>query len=99
MVFLSEVFGIDSKEELTAAAVDDIDDCLGISLNLYPLNVNNLYISLIFPKSSFHLDSVHMPSFHPPISSKILDITGPGKGGGRSGNRRTSSFRNSLVEI
>lgn len=40
-----------------------------------------------------------MPSFQPWMSSRILDITGPGNGGGLSGNLRTSSFRNSLVDI
>ena len=71
----------------------------GISRKRYPLNVKSLCISLMFPRSSFQRESEHMPSFHPWISSRILDITGPGNGGGRSGNLRTSSFRNSLVDI
>ena len=33
------------------------------------------------------------------MSSSMRDMTGFGNGGGRSGNRLTSSFRNSLVEI
>lgn len=73
--------------------------CLGASLNRYPLNVSKRCISLIFPRSSFHLDSAQMPSFQPWMRSNIRAMMGPGNGGGRSGNRRTSSFKNSLVAI
>ena len=72
---------------------------VGSSLNRYPLNVNKRCISLIFPRSSFHLDSAQMPSFQLWMRSNIRDMTGPGNAGGRSGNRRTSSFKNSLVAI
>ncbi len=56
-------------------------------------------MSLIFPKSSFHLDSTQIPSFQPRIRSRIRSITGVRERGGCSGKRRTSSLRNSFVEI
>lgn len=56
-------------------------------------------MSLMFPRSSFHRDSEQIVSFQSWMSSRMRDMTGPGNGGGRSGKRRTSSLRNSLVEI
>ena len=51
------------------------------------------------PRSSLYLEVWHIVIRHSSIASRILFCTLVGRIGGRSGKRRTSSLRNSLVLI
>jgi len=56
-------------------------------------------MSRMWTRSSLRLLDAQIVHFHSCTSSRIFFIGGGGYVGGRSGNRRTSSLRNSLVLI